>query len=324
MPVIGHALAGVVVAAASSPRVSTLADRNRPSFVRWTVVLVTLAYVPDILAYLMLMAGRPGTTYVTHSLVLAVALSVPGAWAVSRMTGVSRLAGFMYAAGSIGLHDFLDVLESTDRMPFWPFSTWRPHGVLMSAAWNARVPLIVVTICVVAAMASWIWRSRRIYQIRPGRDWRDLMFIVLVIVAAVGTNDLRAERNTAVRRARLLLERGDYRGALTLCDAAEPWPSQARAGRIDHLRGDAWLGLGDVGQAEQYYLRSYRADPSYIWTVADLAELYASEEGSPAERQRRAQRWMHLLQSRFAAHPAMPALLTRAEQALIVPPTRRP
>jgi hypothetical protein len=40
------------------------------------------------------------------------------------------------------------------------------------------------------------------------------------------------------------------------------------------------------GSPRKHYLRAYQADPSYFWTVADLAVFYASSD-EPLEVRRR-------------------------------------
>ena len=82
------------------------------------------------------------------------------------------------------------------------------------------------------------------------------------------------------------------------------------------MRAEAWLGLGDRARAEQYYLKSHRAAPDYFWTVADLAVLQASGDGSAAERATRAKPWITLLKSSFAGHPALERNLQRVQRAL--------
>jgi hypothetical protein len=107
-----------------------------------------------------------------------------------------------------------------------------------------------------------------------------------------------------------------YQAALEVLARAEPWPSTTKPGRIDYVRAEAYAGMGDRRRAETYYLRAYRADPTYFWTVADLALFYASSGGPVAERRRLVAPYLNRLRSEFVGHPALPEILARVERKL--------
>jgi tetratricopeptide (TPR) repeat protein len=132
-----------------------------------------------------------------------------------------------------------------------------------------------------------------------------------VLALAATTHHLRNTRERELAAAAARLEQGDYAGALSLLDRAERWPSTARPGRIDDLRGQAWEGLGERTRAEASYLRAYRADPGYFWLVVDLAAFYASSDEPRNERRRRVSPLVQRLREEFANEPAMPAAVDR-------------
>jgi len=66
-----------------------------------------------------------------------------------------------------------------------------------------------------------------------------------------------------------------------LLEASDRWPSTAKAGRTDYLRGVASLGEGERDKAEAYFLKSFRADSTYLWVVVDLAKLVRKFPRSP-------------------------------------------
>jgi hypothetical protein len=79
--------------------------------------------------------------------------------------------------------------------------------------------------------------------------------------------------------------------------------------------------MGDRRRAEIYYLRAYRADRTYFWTVADLALFYASSGEPLAERRRSAEPYLDRLRDDFVQDPALPEVLTRVERKLAAPGT---
>jgi hypothetical protein len=141
-------------------------------------------------------------------------------------------------------------------------------------------------------------------------------FVLSLVLAAVATHWLRDTREWELESGRALIETGSYGAGLQALARAEHWPSTARPGRIDYLRGEAYAGLGDRPRAEASYLRALRADPTYFWTVADLALFYASSGEPVAERRRRTAPYVAKLQADFRGHQELPRVLARLEQKL--------
>lgn len=332
MPVIGHAFVGLATAAVVRPprlRSSTLASAG------WTPAVVVLAYLPDVADQLAALCGARGARVVTHSLVFALAAAVLLAPLLARLGRLSLGAGGALVLASVGLHDVLDLLQSTDRAPWWPFSR-RTVGFdfeLIPANTAAEALLFAIAFGIVAAVVR-LGRgggapaadARAATDVpaglRRGTAARvaGLAVTGLILSAACATHYLRGLRERDLRLIRGMLETGDYAGVLALADRAERWPSTARPGRVDYARAEAYAGLGRHADAERCYLNSLTADPHYFWAIADLAALYASGD-EPAERRRaRSDPLVQRLRSEFAGHEGLPRALERINRRLARPP----
>jgi len=107
MPVLGHAFVGLLMGEAVSPGRTA----PRPAKGLGVPVLVGLAYLPDIAAQPLLLAGVSLGRVVTHSVLFAVVVSVGLAPILARVTGLSCRRAFVIILVSVGLHDLLDVLQ---------------------------------------------------------------------------------------------------------------------------------------------------------------------------------------------------------------------
>jgi membrane-bound metal-dependent hydrolase YbcI (DUF457 family) len=327
MPLLGHALVGLATGMAVAPF-----SRYRPPSSRrqqaaaalWLPTAVGLAYLPDLATQLALLAGFPRARIIAHSilfaLVVAPMIAAVGAW----LGGLPPLRLFAVALGSIGLHDALDVVQSTDRAPWWPLSD-RPVDLGVSLLpidpWREALLFAVLFAVFLAgrAVTDRLWPRSLAAGPGPALRWTGRTLMVALVLVAGHTHYLRAVREQRFLEARALVERRHHRRALDALAEAERWPSTAKPGRIDHLRGEAWLGLGDRDRAERYYRRSYAADAAFFWVVADLAAFYASADAPPAERRLRAQPYLDRLRRDFAAHGALPATLAKIERKLAAP-----
>ena len=309
MPVIGHALAGLAVA--SWGEASGRIVKPEP-FGQRVLLLVALAYIPDLTTQLGVLAGFRGASVIGHSLLFAAAASVLLAPLAARISQLSFRQSAALIAFSMVLHDGMDILQSPRRMPLWPvplvvnIGRWIPstlQGELL-----ACLPLLG------AALAYQWWR--RGLRIPTGRDWVSLSVVATIVVIATAASELRDRRERALIRARALAESGQFSAALDESRTADAWPYPTAPGRVDYVRAMAWWGLGRNDLAEAFYLRSYAADPDYIWAVADLAALYASSDEPIEQRKLKATPWLTILQHRFRDDPATPQLVARVERKL--------
>jgi membrane-bound metal-dependent hydrolase YbcI (DUF457 family) len=303
--------------------------------VLWLPAVVTLAYLPDIIAQLGLIAGWSDGRLLGHSVMFAVVVSPAIGAVLMRLAAVSFARAFVTSLVSLLVHDVLDLAQATDRAPWWPMSNRTtafdtaliPTDVLGEAAVFGGLLLAFLA---VRQAAHW-WTGRNAADPQnavdpaiPGewqarRVWLGRAFIVAIVLGAVLTHSLRDAREADFETGRALVRWRAYQAALDALARAEHWPSTARAGRIDYLRAEAYAGLGDRRRAESYYLRAYRADPMYFWAVADLALFYASSSEPVAVRRRLVAPYLSRLRSEFARHPALPDLLARLERKLAPP-----
>lgn len=280
--------------------------------------IVGLAYLPDIAAQMGAFAGFQSARVLTHSAIFAVVAGAALSLALARVTQWPYRQLCLITIGSILLHDALDVLQSSDRLLLWPFSriTVGPELALIPQSLRGECFVFAPP---TAALIAW-----RLARDRDGRRMADVIratwirYSVIAAIAAVatGVHYVRDAREGAVRHAQLLNSRGEYGAALNVLRTADRWPSTARPGRAEYLRGEAYLGLRDRGEAERRFLNSYSIDPGYFWLVADLAEFYAAADVPRSDRARLAAPYIDRLQTDFARHPAQPAALQRVQRRL--------
>jgi len=331
MPVLGHAFVGLAIGVSTKPSARRLSEPPGiwAASALWLPAVVTLAYLPDMVAQLGLIAGWSDSRLLGHSVMFAVVVSPAIAAVLMRLARVSFTRAFVTALVSLLVHDVLDLGQATDRAPWWPLSD-RPIGVDLGFI-PSDLPreaavfggLLVAFLALRHLAHRWTGQSAVHPPIpRAGPAWPVWLgraFIVAVVLAVVVTHLLRDAREAQLETARDLVEQRAYQAGLEALARAEPWPSTTKPGRIDYVRAEAYAGMGDRRRAETYYLRAYRADRTYFWAVADLALFYASSDEPVAERRRLAAPYLSRLRSDFARHPALPEILTRVERKLAVP-----
>jgi membrane-bound metal-dependent hydrolase YbcI (DUF457 family) len=333
MPVLGHAFVGLAIGVSTRPSTGEHAEppSNGAAAILWLPVVVTLAYLPDIVSQLGHLVGWNESRLLGHSLMFAVAVSPAIAAALTWLARVSFARAFVTVLISLLVHDLLDLAQATDRAPWWPMSD-RPVGFdlgfIPSGLWREVIlfgGLLVAFLALHHAWHRWADQSAqdpRVPVARPARlVWLGRAFIVAVILAALVTHWLRDQREAQFDAARTLVDQGAYQAALEALARAEPWPSTAKPGRIDYARAEAYAAMGDRQRAEAHYLRAYRADRTYFWAVADLALFYASSHAPAAERRRQAAPYVTRLRSEFAGYVELPQVLARLDRKLAAPPT---
>jgi membrane-bound metal-dependent hydrolase YbcI (DUF457 family) len=320
VPVVGHAFVGAAtaLAAAGSSRAASPSARAL-----WVPTLVGLAYLPDIPGGVAPTAWFAEARALGHSVLFVAVAGIPLGIALARWAQTRVTRGIAIAIFSMIVHDVLDILQNADRVPFWPFSR-RPLGFGLEV-----VPKGILSEGVVFAGAFSIFafafsraRGTSVLALWPS-DARSRLasagVTAVVLVAAVGTQLAREAREADYRAAESALGDQHYRDALILLDRAEAWPSVATAGRLDYLRAEAYRGLGDTLRAEEHYLRSYQANPDYVWLVADLALFYAGSDRPAAERRRLVEPLVRRLREDFLGEEELTRFLARVDRRLAVP-----
>jgi membrane-bound metal-dependent hydrolase YbcI (DUF457 family) len=329
MPVLGHAFVGLAIGVSTKPSARGPSELPgiRAASALWLPAVVALAYLPDIVAQLGLIAGWSDSRLLGHSIIFAAAVSPAIAAVLMRLAKVSFPRAFVTALVSLLVHDVLDLAQATDRAPWWPLSNRPigadlgliPTGLLGEAAVFGG--LLVAFFALRHLAHRWAGCQSAVNPPIPRAGpawfiWLGHVFIVVVVLAAVVTHSLRDAREAQLETARDFVEQRAYQAGLEALARAEPWPSTTKPGRIDYVRAEAYAGMGDRQRAETYYLRAYQADRMYFWAVADLALFYASSDEPVAERRRLAAPYLSWLQTEFVGHPALPQILERVERKL--------
>lgn len=114
MPVLGHAFVGLAIGQATAPPV-----RGHPGphglgsrAGLWLPAALTLAYLPDIVAQLGLMAGWSDGRLLGHSVIFAVAASPVIAVVLMRLARASFPRAFVTTLVSLLVHDALDLAQA--------------------------------------------------------------------------------------------------------------------------------------------------------------------------------------------------------------------
>ena len=327
MPVFGHAVVGVLLASWIHPQVQPLISPAAQPIVSrlWIPLVVALSYIPDISAQLVLLVGQRDIRVMTHSLIFALAIAGILAPVLAHNISRSVIWTFLYVLGCVLLHDILDLLQATDYPFLWPLSHHRTLSALAILPEGLRGEALVFS-----GGACFAWGLRRLIQqyqrLRNNpiqtststipRGWRvNSILIVFILLAAAGTHYLRDIREGQLETARILSQQQRaFDQALVLLRRAEQWPSTARPGRVDYLRGWIYEQLGNRQLAERYYRRSYEADPLYFWVVADLVLFYATSDAPLDVRQLAASPYVQHLCSHFSHHPEFAITVARLEQ----------
>ncbi len=250
MPVMGHAFAGLAVAVIAQPRQGV---SGRLTF--WVPAMVALAYLPDIAAQLLQVAGLATSAPACHSIILAMPAAMAIAVLLRRQFRVGLREGFAVALFSIILHDLLDVLVGHHRLLLWPLSDRSVAFALGEIDLSMAFEMLVfggVTAGLLALRWFWFRRGDRDPRAcRWSRDhqgygrqrvWGAAVSTALLLLAVVLTQYLRDLRERQVALAWTLIRQGQYPAALDVLDRAGRWPSTAPRGRsITSGRRPMWI-----------------------------------------------------------------------------------
>jgi len=324
MPVVGHAFVGLATAVQFEP--ASRSDGRAPSplaIACWAPAVVAVSYVPDLITQIGSSAGWTRAGLFGHSLAVAIVggAAIGAAW--SRATGIPARRLLAVSIGSIVGHDFLDLLQSTDRAPFWPWSTrilstgtpWLPTGLMADAlffamlfalfvAWRAATGRTLGSLTADAKLPrAWVWTVRGA--------------AAALIAAALAAHAFRERLEHQLDAAEHMIERGQYGQALAVADRVDSgWLAAVKPGRVDMVRAQAFEALGDATRAEAAYRRAYSEDPTNFWAAVDIAEYYANSDRPADERRRLAEPYLAALRSRFVSYRELPAILDRIDRRL--------
>jgi tetratricopeptide (TPR) repeat protein len=289
MPIVGHAFVGWATAELAVP----IGQADGRESVAVPAILAA-AYLPDLLGQAGVVLGFAPARLYCHSLVVGAVIIPIFALFLAPILGGFKKSLWLIGL-SVGLHDVLDILQSSDRLPLYPISTvptrlpvHLPGGLLNETMIFGGAALAIATL---RGRESLLARSAPIAR---------LVFLSafgLLAVGAVGTSRLRNNREAQADAAMIAIEHGEYSKALGLLDAAAAWPAPSKPGRIDYLRGEAYDGLNDRASAESCYLLSLQKDPTYMWALADLVLFYVSGNESLDVRRAKALPYLRRLRA---------------------------
>ena len=327
MPVVGHAFVGLATAVQFEPAARRDGRPLAPLAVAgWAPAVVALSYLPDVVTQVGSTAGWTHAGLFGHSAAVAVAggALVGALWA--RASGISARRLVTISIGAMLGHDLLDLLQSTDRAPFWPW--WNriitTGASLLPTGIAADALLFAILFALFVAWRTATGRSLGSLITPPagslGRAtvWMFRGAAAALIVAAVVAHAVREGLERQLETAERLVSRGRFVEALHAADLADGgWISSIKPGRVDVVRAEAYEGLGDSARAEALYLTAYQKDPTNFWAAVDLVEHFASCDRPLAERRRLAQPYLEELRSAFATHRDLPAILSRIDKKLL-------
>jgi membrane-bound metal-dependent hydrolase YbcI (DUF457 family) len=328
LPVLGHAFVGLATGIFTKPNLPPRPVSRTVSVVigLWYSIFVALAYLPDIGAQILMAFGWQESRYLTHSIFFAAATGGAVSILVPQFPAFTRFKIFLLTSLSIAGHDLLDLAQSTDRRPLWPiFDQVVRFGSGLIPIEPRKETLLFLVLFVAAIgvhrllMVCGNGCSKR--EAEPDGEASRMALIgkfvvITFMMLAIVIHSLRHFREHSLETAHRLSERGEYHAVFHALEEAEGWPSVGKPGRIDYLKAEAYSRLGNRPQAEYLFLRSYRADPTYFWVVADLALFYASSDNSVEERRQRVSPLIRRLRNEFPSHEALPSVLLRIEQNL--------
>ena len=289
----------------------------------WCPFIVAVAYLPDIVNQVAMLLGTGDQSVITHSVPFALAVSPIIAACATRLTAAALRRTWIVTLATILIHDFLDFLQRPSRHLWWPFSTDgfgfnveiiptdpRAEGV----AFGIGFALFVIGFAIFGRLRR--SRAETVVSRLPRGTWAGRSVALAIVACACVTHQLRAAREAKYSQVHDLLMGHKYKAVLEAVEHAERWPSVARPARLDYARAEAFLGLADRAQAEDYYLRSYRSDPDYFWVVGDLAAFYADSDEPMEQRRLQAGPYLTELKERFPAHPELDRVVARIERKL--------
>jgi membrane-bound metal-dependent hydrolase YbcI (DUF457 family) len=292
----------------------------------WIPAVVAVSYFPDVVTQLGSTVALEHAGLVGHSLAVGVGAGALIAALWAHASGVSLVRLSCVSIGTILCHDVLDMLQTTDRAPFWPWST-RTINLGIQLLPERSVPEGLLFLLLFAVFAAWRVRSGRSLGSlggnrtsspapSPGLLWAGRGVLSAIVLAAVVTHTFRARRERQAATAGRLLVQGRYADALLAADAADHWPRVGKPGRLDLIRGETHEALGESAIAERFFLRAYEEDPMNFWAVADLAEFYAACHAPAPERRRLVRPYADELRRRFPRHERLLDVLARVDRKL--------
>lgn len=325
MPLLGHAFTGMATAliVASKSQQNAASQTFPKPFI--TTSLVTLSYLPDIVSQCALFFNWYDGRQFGHSVLFALLAAPIAGFILSHQTFLTKKQCFLLALSTILLHDLLDILQSTDRLPFWPFYTTTIGNNINIIPANPSKEGLLFGVLYGLVLTRYLWRGRKKYlgeaeNRQPARTSLrkrgEKIFIMLIMLMALTTYHLRIQRIHTFQQAKEMFHQQHYSNSLALFNEADRWPRIAKPGRLDYFKGIIYLQQHRPALAEKYLLRSYSRNNGFFWCIGDLALFYAKSSKAISRRTTLAEPFIRKMHRDFSEHPDYPEYMQKIRRAL--------
>ncbi len=313
MPLTGHAIAGATTALLVSPAILRNQYISQQTVTQWIPFNAAIAYVPDIATELLFLAGWPDAKTCCHSFLFAGIAALICTFVFRSMFSSPPLRRFFFFLGGIALHDILDMLQSSDRLPLWPFSKLIISWPLIpeDPLYEGLLFLVLFTVFLI-----FFFHAQRVPLFQktiPENHATKLrsssLFITLFLVlvaTAITTHQVRILREKQLYLARKYIAEKQYIRGLSLLRSAQRWPAKIHPGRVEYLQGYILAQTGKWKEAEEKYLLSWEKNHHYFWTIAELIILYAQQDIPLSKKLQLITPWYKRLITDFSRHSDLP------------------
>lgn len=333
MPLLGHAFTGMATALIVAPQDQKKKVSSQSLLAPFlTTSLIVLSYLPDIVSQCGLFFNWYGARQLGHSILFALFISPAAGFILNRQTSFTKKQCILLGLSTILLHDLLDILQSTDRQPFWPFSTTNFGSTLTVIPTNPTKEGLLFGLFYGIVLAWYLHRGQK--KSSNGNEYSHLgpiptqklgekILIILIILIALTTYHLRTQRIHTFRQAISMFHQQQYSTSLILLNKADRWPGIAKPGRPAYFKGVIYMKQHHSTLAEKYLLLSYHRNKNFFWCIGDLALLYATSNKPRSQRMALARPYIQRMRKDFSCHPDFRQYIQKIQNALINHHSRR-
>ena len=319
MPLVGHAFVGVATAWSVPPGPGEEPSGPRAGW--WLSALVALAYLPDLVGHTLPFLGLHSGRTLSHSVSFAALATLALAPLLAAGFRIPQLRAAAVVLGSTLGHDFLDLLQGSDRALWWPLSTHRikfPVTLIPSRALHETL-LFALAFTLFVLVRSRNGHRLPALDFRQLGAWRAATFAGLILAAALATHAFKVVRDHKLEAIERSLRHHENEAALRQIDQLKYLPGLLRPGEIERLTGRAMWGLGDRDAAERHLRAAEQEDPDDYWTLVDLATFYATSDEPVSERRRQVEPYRARLEQDFSGRRNLGRVLDRLADELAEP-----
>ena len=326
MPLLGHAFTGMATAIIVAPQDQKNAASSQSLLAPFlTTSLVIFSYLPDIVSQCGLFFNWYGARQLGHSILFALLISPATGFILNRQTSFTKKQCILLGLSTILFHDLLDILQSTDRQPFWPFSTTNFGSTFTVIPTDPTKEGFLFSLFYGVVLAWYLHSGRKksstgntYNQPRPTpiQKWGEKILLILIMLIALATYHLRTQRMHTFRHAMSMFHQQQYSTSLALFNKVDRWPGIAKPGRLAYFKGVIYIKLHHPVLAEKYLLLSYHRNKNFFWCIGDLALLYATSDKSRSQRMSMAHPYIQRMRRDFSRHPDFQQYMHKIQNSL--------